>query len=74
MIWRHRTNVLAGSNVSTYADERIQLHSDLTLEIRRVTRGDEGDYECIITGHRSGLLHSVTVQGTLYCHFWLPFL
>ncbi|CAL8111233.1 unnamed protein product [Orchesella dallaii] len=64
VIWRHGTNVLAGTNVSTFADERIELLPDLTLEITGVTVDDEGEYECILTGEfqRPGLIHSVTVH------------
>ncbi|ODN01286.1 Hemicentin-1 [Orchesella cincta] len=60
VIWRHGTNVLAGTNVSTFADERIQLLPDLTLEITGI-----GYFiSSILTGafQRAGLTHSVTVH------------
>lgn len=70
MIWRHGTNVLAGTNVSTYSDKRIQLRSDLSLEINGVTRDDhEGEWSCWLAGDgafpRPGLIHSITVHGSL---------
>lgn len=54
--------------MSTYADKRIQLLPDLTLEINGVSRDDEGEYECsILSGAfpRPGLIHSITVHGSL---------
>lgn len=68
VIWRHGTNVLAGTNVSTYADERIQLHSDLTLEIRGMTRSDEGEYEVNKAGYDTSQ-PNLYVKLSIYVYF-----
>ncbi|XP_021945197.1 protein amalgam isoform X1 [Folsomia candida] len=63
VLWRHGTNILAGSNITKYADNRIDMLQDFTLVISKVNRSDEGDYECIVTTWPSlSIVHSIVVH------------
>lgn len=67
MLWRHGTNILAGSNITKYADNRIDMLQDFTLVISKVNRSDEGDYECIVTTWPSlSIVHSIVVHGKIF--------
>jgi hypothetical protein len=65
VLWLHGTNILAGSNVTTYSDERVQLLPDFTLQISGVTHKDEGSYECHVTSWPPlKLVHTLVIQGS----------